>query len=554
MKKTIHMKVLILLLYFINSFYLSAQIDPDLVLYLPFNGNANDTSGFLNNGTVYGATLTTGRTGDPNTAYSFNGTSDYIEVINAPSLNPDYITLCAWVNAQDAPSQTPDIIRKSTYADASNEQYLLRLTNSNYPQAGVKVGTNCATYGTNWNFCNSTSTIVPFSTWHFVVSTFDGKVLNVYVDGILVSTSIVAIPGPIMKCGSNLRIGLAWSGYPDYFQGAIDEVRIYKRALTACEVNNLYNDIEPSNSAMVLYLPFNGNAYDSSYYSNDGTLYGPTLTTGVDGTPNSAYSFDGVSDYIEIANDTSLNPDYITLAAWVNAQDAPSHTPDIIRKSTFADASNEQYLLRLTNSNYPQAGIKTGNSCAYEGTNWDFCNSSSSISLSSWHFIVSTFDGTNLRLYIDGVFNNSYSLTTPDVLTKCGSDLRIGLAWSNYPNYYKGIIDEVRIYNRALTSCEISNLFNSQTISNPVTTGTVNGTDNNSFIIFYPNPFSNTFSLMGDINQVSGYDIYSVTGEKVLTGIYNGKIDASILKTGVYIINVYDSQNNIVETKRLMKL
>ena len=59
---------------------------------------------------------------------------------------------------------------------------------------------------------------------------------------------------------------------------------------------------------------------------------------------------------------------------------------------------------------------------------------------------------------------------------------------------------------------------------------------------------------MGDINQVSGYDIYSVTGEKVLTGIYNGKIDASILKTGVYIINVYDSQNNIVETKRLMKL
>ena len=59
-----------------------------LVGYWPFNGNANDESGNGNNGTVNGATLTTDRFGSANSAYSFNGNGNHIEIPNSPSLNP----------------------------------------------------------------------------------------------------------------------------------------------------------------------------------------------------------------------------------------------------------------------------------------------------------------------------------------------------------------------------------------------------------------------------------------------------------------------------------
>src|SRR3990167_996949 len=68
-----------------------------LVAYYPFNGNTNDESGNGNNGTLYGPTLTTDRFGNPNKAYSFNGTSDYIRVSDSQSLDiGDSLTITAW--------------------------------------------------------------------------------------------------------------------------------------------------------------------------------------------------------------------------------------------------------------------------------------------------------------------------------------------------------------------------------------------------------------------------------------------------------------------------
>ena len=82
--------------YFIMSVVVYAQIPTNgLVAYYPFNGNANDESGNNNNGTVYGAKLTTDRFGKPNSAYSFDGGS-YIEVQNSSSLNPANSISITW--------------------------------------------------------------------------------------------------------------------------------------------------------------------------------------------------------------------------------------------------------------------------------------------------------------------------------------------------------------------------------------------------------------------------------------------------------------------------
>jgi len=94
MKKVFTVFILLSLIGF-NSVF--AQIPTiGLVAYYPFNGNANDMSGNANNGTVHGATLTTDRFGNPNSAYSFDGLSNYIEVPHTLQLNAFPITINTW--------------------------------------------------------------------------------------------------------------------------------------------------------------------------------------------------------------------------------------------------------------------------------------------------------------------------------------------------------------------------------------------------------------------------------------------------------------------------
>src|ERR1700721_3520704 len=84
-----------------GSCNLLADLNTGLVAYYPFNGNANDASGNGNNGNVAGATLTADRFGNPNSAYSFNGKSNYIRVPNSDSLQlTNDFTLTAWIKCQ----------------------------------------------------------------------------------------------------------------------------------------------------------------------------------------------------------------------------------------------------------------------------------------------------------------------------------------------------------------------------------------------------------------------------------------------------------------------
>ena len=82
-----------------------------LITYYPFTGNANDSSGNNNNGVVYGATLTEDRFGNGNSAYSFDGIDDYIEVTNNAKLKPTGfpVSVCAWIKANTS-NQTTGLI------------------------------------------------------------------------------------------------------------------------------------------------------------------------------------------------------------------------------------------------------------------------------------------------------------------------------------------------------------------------------------------------------------------------------------------------------------
>jgi len=171
-------------------------------------------------------------------------------------------------------------------------------------------------------------------------------------------------------------------------------------------------------------------AYDSSGYNNHGIIYGASWTSG---KVNSALSFDGVDDYVDCGTDPSLMPTTaITLEAWFKASGVNAYATIV---STFY---YEGYFLRIN----PNAGIEFAPG---------ICNSPpGTIQPGVWYHVVGTFDGTS-KIYVNGKLVSSQGA---GYLAYTGQSLRIG----NNPTaelWFNGIIDEVRIYNRALSAEEI---------------------------------------------------------------------------------------------------
>jgi hypothetical protein len=226
-----------------------AMAQTGLVAYYPFNGNANDESGNGNNGTVLGgATLTTDRFGNPNSAYHFDGVSGIIEVPDAPILNvQNSITLAAWVYPEVNSGVALPIVVK--YRSRTGEDaYLLYAWTSGAP-TGPRFRVDVAPYG-GANGDIVSPYLLPTNTWSFAVGTYDSSTgnVNLYVDGVLVASGpTFGLPGPINVSSRPLCIGGVLEGVTGTdifyaFKGKIDDVRVYNRALTSGEISQLYNN------------------------------------------------------------------------------------------------------------------------------------------------------------------------------------------------------------------------------------------------------------------------------------------------------------------------
>ncbi len=182
---------------------------------------AADASGRNNTGTVTGAVWAAGRFGN---ALSFDGVNDLVTVADSASLDlSSGMTLEAWVNPRVL-SQFVSVIMKERPNQLGYTIYAN--TDTNYPSVEIATGT-----GTNFDTRGVAQ--LPMNTWTHLAGTFDGITLRLYVNGVLVSSRVVG--GSIVQSSGAVRIGgnLIWG---EYFNGLIDEVRIYNRALSAQDI------------------------------------------------------------------------------------------------------------------------------------------------------------------------------------------------------------------------------------------------------------------------------------------------------------------------------
>jgi len=230
----------------VMCFSLNAQIPTDgLIVFCPFNGNANDESGNGLHGTVFGATLSTDRCNIDSNAYSFNGINDDIYVGDITSLDgSNAFSLSVWIYSEGTTDDLAGTIISKYNANGDSERvFIFHL----YPQNNLRF----CLYGADGNgdFDEQiTSDPIPLAQWNHLVVNWDGLSHNIdiYVNGVEAASYYTGLgnnPTRIYNKSSPLMIGCSDFGYtsPDYmFNGSIDDLRIYNRELTFDEILSLF--------------------------------------------------------------------------------------------------------------------------------------------------------------------------------------------------------------------------------------------------------------------------------------------------------------------------
>jgi len=554
-----------------------------LVGYWPFNGNANDESGNGNNGTVNGATLTTDRNGNTNSAYNFNGSSNYIRINNSTSLNSTSISISGWFNTNNLATndnldakgiigkwwQTPSVCNSNYNA------YLVCLTKP-LSQSSTFVGGATSFYEGNVFYANT-----PISTnnwYHFVFvhnSTSGGKL---YINGNLVNSN--SSTGSICNSLNALNIGADINNGSLYrfFNGKIDDIGVWNRTLTQQEITNLYNGVNYSDTCnavsgslvngLVGYWPFCGNANDDSGNGNNGTVNGATLTADRFGNSNSAYSFDGVNDEIHIGQ-LNLTSNY-SISFWSNINNSQfqypigfgvnqTNTVDLFKGYGIGYSSTVSQCPGLTSSKYfVFDAVSTCN-------NFIECNNI--ISPSQWNHVVMTKNGNLVSIYINGTIENSNTnLNLQGII-----NLYFGVR-SDLFAYFNGKLDDIGIWNRALTPSEVTQLYNqNQCFTNITVTDTLiinvgqlsytNPITYANNITIAPNPASTQINInFNNISNLNGgtIKIINALGQQVATTpiTTSGTNTTMSLATwggnGMYFVQIINPQGQIVDIKKII--
>jgi len=248
-------------------------------------------------------------------------------------------------------------------------------------------------------------------------------------------------------------------------QKTTDTVTVYKHD-TIPVVDTVY-DIA---SGLVGYYNFNGGSlHDSSGYKNDIVFSIATPTADRFGNAGNAYLFDGSTSYMKVHNSASLNPDNITLYAIVkiNGFYAGKCSGNQIFCKGSSDDMNGLYFLRFSDSTngctlnppHPESEVAYGTygDNIPSETTLSVGNNSSAVQTGIWYKFAYTYDGLTAKFYVNGILKGS--VTKGVAFTDNSNDIFIGRDESVlYPYWFNGVIDEIRIYNRALTQPAITQL------------------------------------------------------------------------------------------------
>lgn len=444
-----------------GSSSLSSSSDIDLqkglVGWWKLDGNAKDSTPYGNDGTLVGGpTGSTDRHGISNSAMSFNGTSQYI-TFPASGLPTSAITVSLWVN-QSTLVNYYDLAANNWTTEGSWDLYTLG-------NGGVLFGVFSS--GLQYNSsCNASS--LTTNSWHHIVGTYDGTTVKTYFDGSLCPTT-KAISGVVLRNSGSWTLGEHAAGSSSH---SIDDLRIYSRALTAGEVGTLYNvynsslSVASGENSLVGWWKLDGDVKDATPYSDDGTATGAAAVADREGRSTSAYSLDGVSNYIEAPTPSKENTGSFTATFWFTLNstvncDANNNWRSLIRQSSSTSGATAGWDVVLEESPGVQFDLGLNGTDSRSGT------VNVGLAVGTPVYLTFTYDASSGTRYIYANSVQKETKTdTPGVGVSPSALLDIGkganaVACPNGSGYTPGTYDDVRLYSRALSQGEVNNLYSS---------------------------------------------------------------------------------------------
>jgi concanavalin A-like lectin/glucanase superfamily protein/type IX secretion system substrate protein len=301
---------------------------------------------------------------------------------------------------------------------------------------------------------------------------------------------------------------------------------------------------------MVAFYPFNGNANDESGFENNGNVSGATPVDDRFGNANSAYYFDGTDDFIRIANHPSLNNrKEITVNFWINVNEFFAREAYPISHGNWenrwkASITNQRVRWTIKTDTTVSSGIKD-------------LDSQTQLILNSLYNVTLVYDGTKSEIYLNGVLDASSAWG--GLILPTNIDLTIGQHLPGNNSYnFKGILDDIRIYNYALSQQEIQNLYTS--VESPKENKIP---DKFSLKQNYPNPFNPSTKIeyiLPKAEQVK-IEIFNLLGQKIKTlinkqmpaGSHEIEFTAKDLPSGVYLYRIEAGEFQEVKKMVLLK-
>ncbi|MEN1678572.1 MAG: LamG domain-containing protein [Planctomycetota bacterium] len=388
---------------------------------------AVDSSGFGIDGT-YGAGVTLGETGVRGLAAGFDATDNVVTVSGGASLDlRESISVGCWARSDTATwNQTGCLVSK-------RNQMIL------HPWAGGTLLSFYVYLDGAWTSVNAD--VGPVDRWRQYVGVYNqhAGTLELYADGELVGNATVSTSAVVSADAGELLIGGDDYATSRRFDGAIDDVVLYNRAITDEEIAKHYGLIgrwrlnETSGTV----------AADSSGLGHDGDHSGGT-TLGESGVRSFAAAFDGVDGEIttEEAADALDGADAVSIAAWVRPDGTISSSTRIA-----GNGRSEGFRLDVTSANKPRFHV-------HLTSGKESLTANTELQAGRWTQLTGVFDGNKLRIYINGELDREASVSSSPLVENDHAFI-IGNDTSG-SGPFEGLIDDVVAYSRAMTDHEIA--------------------------------------------------------------------------------------------------
>lgn len=404
-----------------------------------------------NNGTVQnGAGYTT--EGKVGSAFNFNGANQYIKIDNEIKSNTEF-TEEGWVKINPSGSGEQSIFTTRNgelYYNKNNNSFLLQIF-------ADRNGCFSSTPATRYYYNSTIAGLIEGFWTHVAMVVYNTNTADLYINGTKLDVS-ARITDNTVASDYNTTIGGNTPRNSEYFNGAIDEISFYNRALAADEINSIYlahsagkcKNCVNTPGGLVSWWPGDGNADDIKDGNNGTGISGVAYPNG---KVDKAFSFNGSSSYVSVPHNNNLNMNPatgISFGAWVYPTDK-NQEGYIIAKYI---GNGEGYWMGARDGKYR---ISAGNSdCSNNSTPLEY-----ELKANAWTHVMATISTGNpatIKLYINGILrklnNNAYA---------CNNTVgfRIGNSTNGSDKYFKGQVDEVMFFNKELLDAEVKSIFNS---------------------------------------------------------------------------------------------